>query len=177
MDVLWPIVGMEQFGTNSNMLPAVPTSALCVLAWLYFPSWGKVNYRCFVLSNNWSTHVIACCDWGNVCVPIVSSFIMFSSDNGFLSSNFGFKWYLSLFQAFQLEKGWSFNLWLYYSFFSVFTGFFYGFCGKQQILLNWVYLRVSGSTLWVYGGLGRGLSTGLRLFVWGFLIKGFISLI
>ena len=65
-------------------------------------------------------------------------------------------------------------------FFSVFTGFFYGFCGKQQIVLNWPDLSegvpaqlcgflAGGGFL---GGLGRGLSTGLRLFVWGFLIKG-----
>ena len=46
-----------------------------------------------------------------------------------------------------------------------------GFVGNNKLFHTGFIGGCSGSTLWVSGGLGRGLSTGLRLFVWGFLIK------
>ena len=50
-----------------------------------------------------------------------------------------------------------------------------GVCRKQQILLNWIYLRVFQLNFVGFWGLGRGFSTSLGLFVWGFLFKGFMS--
>ena len=53
----------------------------------------------------------------------------------------------------------------------LFIGFFYGFCGKLQIVLNWGYFL---GILAELCGLGKGFLTSLRLLVGGFLLKGLL---
>ena len=96
---------MEYFGTNSNLLPAVPTGALCVLDWLHFPSWGRSIVGIFHLYSIDLPRWLPNCYWGNIYVFISSSVIMFLLYNGFLSVTLVLIIVFHLFQAFQLEKG------------------------------------------------------------------------
>ena len=107
MGILWPIVGMEYFGTDSNLLPAVPTSALCVPDWLHFPSWGRSIVGIFHLYSIDLPRWLPNCYWGNISdisVIISLPFIMILSDNGFLSCNIDFKVVLVTFSSFSSWK-------------------------------------------------------------------------
>ena len=52
-------------------------------------------------------------------------------------------------------------------FFLVFIWFFYGFCGKQQIALNWVILRVFQFNFVGFLGVGKWSFNWFRVTSWG----------
>ena len=101
---------------------------------------------------------------------------MFLSYNGFLSCNIDFKMVLITFSSLSSWKRGDllFYQWsvIFLSFYRVILGFFYG---KQQILLNWIYLRVFWLNFVGFWGVGKGFLYWFRIICLGFLFKGFMS--
>ena len=73
-----------------------------------------------------------------------------------LSGNIGFKLWFSPFSSLSSWKRGGLLICDCIIVFLSFIGFFYGFCWKQQIVLNWVYLRVFQLNFVGLWGVGKG---------------------